>query len=159
MELKSLKTNKLLTWFWIIIAGGILFVSLLFISISNGLLGAMPTFDELENPKSNLATEIISSDQQVLGSFYRENRNFSSFEELSPNIVNALVATEDVRFYEHSGIDTRGLLRVFFKTVILQNESAGGGSTISQQLAKLLFHDSAANINERILQKLSYNFV
>lgn len=146
--------KRFLIWFWGILCAGILLVSLLFILISYGLIGFMPSFEELENPKTNLATEIISSDQELLGNFYRENRSFVTYEQLSPNIINALIATEDVRFHDHSGIDPRGLARVVFRTIILQDQSSGGGSTITQQLAKLLFHDRAANIFERGFQKL-----
>ncbi|MCT4648598.1 MAG: transglycosylase domain-containing protein [Carboxylicivirga sp.] len=146
--------RKLIVTFWGLIITGILSVFILFTMISYGMLGFMPSFEELENPKSNLATDVISSDQQLLGTFFRENRSFSQYTELSPNIVNALVATEDERFQDHSGIDPRGLARVLFRTVIMQDQSSGGGSTITQQLAKLLFHDKAANIWERALQKL-----
>ncbi|MCU4174477.1 penicillin-binding protein 1A [Carboxylicivirga sp. N1Y90] len=146
--------KKFLTWLWGALGAGILLVSLLFMLISYGLIGFMPSFEELENPKTNLATEIISSDQELLGNFYRENRSFVTYEQLSPNIVNALIATEDVRFHDHSGIDPRGLARVVFRTIIMQDQSSGGGSTITQQLAKLLFHGRAASIVERGFQKL-----
>ena len=115
----------------------------------------MPSFEELENPKNSLATEIISEDQKVLGNFAIENRTFVDYEELSPYIVNALIATEDLRFYDHSGIDPRGLARAIVLTGILGRESSGGGSTLTQQLAKLLFHEPARSIWERILQKLN----
>ena len=154
MESNSLIVKRLIIWIWGIVAAGIILFSFLFILISNGLLGFMPSFEELENPKSNLATEIISSDHEVLGSFYRENRSFAKYKELSPNIINALVATEDVRFYDHSGVDSRGLARAIFKTAVLRQQSSGGGSTITQQLAKLLFHDSAPNVLDRLIQKL-----
>ncbi|TAJ13553.1 penicillin-binding protein [Marinilabiliaceae bacterium JC017] len=146
--------RKYIAGLWGIFAVGVLSVFFLFLAISSGMLGFMPTFEELENPKSNLATEIYSSDQQLLGSFYKENRSFVGYKNLSPNLVNALIATEDVRFHDHSGVDARGLARVLFRTVIMQDHSSGGGSTITQQLAKLLFHDRAANIWERSLQKL-----
>ncbi len=103
-----------------------------------GVFGKLPTFEELENPKSALATEVWSSDGVLLGKYYSQNRTNATYEELSPNLVNALLATEDVRFYEHSGVDARGLGRVFFKTLLL-SQGTGGGSTISQQLAKNLF--------------------
>ncbi|MBS2210047.1 transglycosylase domain-containing protein [Carboxylicivirga mesophila] len=154
MEQSKSKYRKLIRTFWILVIGGILSVFLLFTMISYGLLGFMPTFEELENPKSNLATNVISSDHQILGNYFRENRSFSQYEELSPNIVNALVATEDVRFYDHSGIDARGLARVIFRTIIMQDQSSGGGSTITQQLAKLLFHGHASSNIERAFQKL-----
>ncbi|MFT3737333.1 MAG: transglycosylase domain-containing protein [Breznakibacter sp.] len=153
MGMINAMNDKRLRWFWITFAGvifsGILFFSLL----SAGLLGFMPSFDELENPKSNLATEIISADQEVLGTIYEENRSFAEYNELSPYIVKALIATEDERFYSHSGVDARGLGRVLFRTILLQDKDAGGGSTITQQLAKLLFHGYASNLWERSSQK------
>jgi penicillin-binding protein 1A len=146
--------DKRIRLFWKIFIGATAAVFAFFILLSYGALGFMPTFDELENPKSNLATEIISSDQVVLGTIFEENRSFVNFDQLSPNIINALVSTEDVRFYDHSGIDTRGLARVLFRTVIMQDKGSGGGSTITQQLAKLLFHGQASNIFDRSIQKL-----
>ena len=154
MDASKLKYRKLINSFWVIIIAGIVSVFTLFTMISYGMLGFMPSFDELENPKSNLATEVISSDQKLLGNYFRENRSYSLYDELSPNIVNALIATEDVRFYDHSGIDARGLARVIFRTIIMQDQSSGGGSTITQQLAKLLFHGQAGSRIERAFQKL-----
>ena len=145
--------DKRIGWFWKIFISVIFFVFVFFFLLSIGALGFMPTFEELENPKSNLATEIISSDQKLLGTFYEENRSFVDYDQLSPNIINALVSTEDERYYDHSGIDARGLARVLFRTVILQDKGSGGGSTITQQLAKLLFHGHASNIFERSIQK------
>lgn len=133
------KTKKYLLIFWGLILLPLLFFSLFIAAISGGWFGALPSFEELENPKSNLASEIITSDQQVLGKYYIENRSNVRYEQLSPNLVNALKATEDVRFEEHSGVDLRGLFRVIFKTIFLQQESSGGGSTLTQQLAKNLF--------------------
>ena len=124
-------------WFWGIILVGILLVSLLFMLISKGKLGFMPSFDELENKKSSLATEIISADNVVIGKFYYENRSNVTYSEISPNLVNALISTEDVRYREHCGIDFKSLGRVIFG--IVTGNSKGGGSTITQQLAKNLF--------------------
>ena len=119
-----------------------------------GLFGRMPSFEELENPRSNLATEIYSEDGKVIGSFFVQNRSYVQYEDLfpadsafhirldghdMPPIVAALIATEDARFRTHSGIDIPSLARVAVKTVLLQNTSQGGGSTITQQLAKNLF--------------------
>jgi penicillin-binding protein 1A len=154
MRLFNQQTDKRIAWFWGIFTGTILFILLFFLLLSVGALGFMPSFEELENPKSNLATEVISVDQQVLGSFYEENRSYVDFNELSPNIINALISTEDERFYNHTGVDAKGLGRVFFRTILMGDKNAGGGSTITQQLAKLLFHDRAANLFERGSQKL-----
>ncbi len=115
------------------------FVVLLFCCIGWGVFGFMPTFEDLENPASSLSSEIISSDQQVLGSYYIENRTNVEFNDLSPYLVQALVATEDSRFYSHSGVDLRSLGRVFFRSILKGDRSGGGGSTITQQLAKNLF--------------------
>lgn len=124
--------------FWAVVVTGILSVFIFFYGISEGWFGFMPSFEELENPKTDLATEVISNDNVLLGKYYHLNRSFVSYDELPQELVNALIATEDVRFYEHSGIDIRGLFRVL-KGVLTGSESAGGGSTISQQLAKMLF--------------------
>ncbi len=155
MSTNNPKIKKVLYWFWGIVLTSFFMVFLLFFLISKGLLGVMPSFEELENPKNSIATEIISEDGKVLGNFAIENRTFIEYDELSPYIVNALVATEDERFYDHSGIDPRGLLRVAFRTVLLGDKGSGGGSTVTQQLAKLLFHEPAKNIWERGLQKLN----
>lgn len=141
--------------FWCIFGVIVLGVVIFFFLLSQGALGYMPSFAELENPKSNIATEVISADGKPIGRFYVENRSYVDFEELSPYLVKALVATEDERFYEHSGVDVRSLFRVFVKTVIFRNASSGGGSTITQQLAKMLFHEQAQSFSERLLQKLN----
>ncbi len=139
---------------YIITLSGIIFTLLLFTLISYGVLGSMPSFEELENPQTNLSTEVLSMDGVVIGSFFNENRTRVNYYEISPDVINALVSTEDIRFYDHSGIDARGLMRVLFRTLLMQEESSGGGSTITQQLAKLLFHDPAKNSFERTIQKL-----
>ena len=136
---QSPNTRKYLRNFWLIFAGGVVFVFLLFTLISFGVLGFMPSFEDLENPKSILASQVISSDGEVLGNyFYQENRTMVEFNEISPNMINAIVSIEDKRFYKHSGIDFKGLARVLLKSIILGQET-GGGSTITQQLAKMLF--------------------
>lgn len=122
-------------YFWKIFLIGLGCGFLFFLFASWGLFGSMPSFEELENPESNLATEIISSDGETLGKFYNENRTAIKYSDLPQHLVDALVSTEDERFYEHSGIDTRGTLRA-----IAGLGSSGGASTITQQLAKLLFH-------------------
>ena len=119
---------------------------------SSGAWGPLPKFDELENPKTNLATEIISSDNKVLGKYFYENRTHIDFSELSPNLINALIATEDERFYSHSGIDFIALLRVL-KGVITGNRNLGGGSTLTQQLAKMFFSEKPKSKLDRVKQK------
>lgn len=123
--------------FWIFYFALLGFIILFFTAMSLGLLGFMPSFEELENPKSNLASEVISADQEVLGKYYIENRSNIHYSDLSPNLVNAIIATEDARFHSHSGIDVKALFRVTFG--ILTGSNKGGGSTITQQLAKNLF--------------------
>jgi penicillin-binding protein 1A len=130
---------KLRLWIWGSVSAVFFIVIMLFILISAGAFGPMPTFEELENPKSNLASEVISEDHKVLGTYFIQNRTFVSYDKISPNVIKALIATEDIRFRRHSGIDARGLGRVFVKTLLLGNKEAGGGSTITQQLAKNLF--------------------
>lgn len=118
---------------------GILFFYVFFVAVAIGMLGPIPSFEELENPRNNLASEIYSSDQTLLGKFYIENRTNVEYQQLSPYLVQALIATEDIRFHSHSGVDARGLFRVVFKTFVGGDRSSGGGSTITQQLAKNLF--------------------
>jgi len=149
-EITNQDFSKYIRWFWMLFSGGILALILVFLTASWGWLGEMPDHTQLENLKSNLATEIISSDGETLGKFYfNDNRTPVAFDDLSPHLVNALIATEDERFHEHAGIDARGTLRAFafFGT-------KGGASTISQQLAKLFFTKKASgNIIKRVFQK------
>jgi len=121
--------------------------------ISSGKLGYMPTFEELENPKSNLASEIYSEDLELIGKYYIENRSDTRFSELDTNLVNALLATEDIRYYNHSGIDFKALVRAISGALMGQNK--GGGSTITQQFAKLLFHERPDSKVKRVIQKLN----
>jgi len=145
--------KKYILGFWTLVLLGILTVFIIFFGVSKGWFGFMPTFEELENPKSELATEIYSSDHVVLGKYYHQNRTFIDYEDLSPNLINALIATEDIRFKEHSGIDLRGLMRVF-KGLATGNTGAGGGSTITQQLAKMLFpRESMSNPIKLVTRK------
>ncbi|APG59597.1 penicillin-binding protein 1A [Christiangramia salexigens] len=117
---------------------GALFL-LFFASIYLGVWGKLPGTSELKDLKQNKATQILASNGGLLGKFYVYDRQPIEFSKLPPHLIQALIATEDVRFYEHDGIDNRSLLRVFFKTILLQDESAGGGSTISLQLAKNIY--------------------
>ncbi|MDE1205385.1 penicillin-binding protein 1A [Tenacibaculum larymnensis] len=148
-EKKTTNFSKYIKWFWGIILGGFLFISLLFLLASWGVFGVLPTFEELENPENNLATEIISSDGKTLGKYAVENRTPIKYKDIPESMVKALVATEDERFYEHSGIDFRGTARAILKP------GSGGASTITQQLAKMLFTKKASrNIFKRVLQKV-----
>lgn len=148
--------KKIIKTLWILLAVVILLCIGVFSSISNGWIGYMPPVEELENPDYKFAAEIFSEDGKVLGTFSlkQNNRVYSSYADLSPAIINALIATEDVRFTEHSGIDAKALFRALVKRGILLQKSAGGGSTLSQQLAKQLFTEKvASNTLQRLLQK------
>ncbi|MBE0637403.1 MAG: penicillin-binding protein [Bacteroidales bacterium] len=129
--------RKYLRLFWGIVLAGLFGIFFLFLGISMGWFGFMPSFEELEDPQTFLASEIYSHDGEMFGTYYIENRSKSYYGEISPYLVNALIATEDVRFYKHSGIDAKALLRVFYGGVTGQDK--GGGSTLTQQLAKNLF--------------------
>ena len=141
--------KKYIKWFWLLVLGGFTAILLLFLIASWGGLGKLPTFEELENPENNLATEVISSDGKSLGKYAIENRTPIKFKDLPDNLINALVATEDERFYEHSGIDFKGTARAVLKP------GSGGASTLTQQLAKMLFTGQASrNIFLRVGQKV-----
>lgn len=145
--------GKYIKYLWIIVLAPVLFVFLLVGLTSAGIFGELPSFEELENPNSSLASEVYSADTKILGKYYVQNRVNIHFKDLSPNLVSALKATEDVRFEEHSGVDIKGLFRVFVKTIILQQD-AGGGSTLTQQLAKNLFPRGETNKVKIVFQKL-----
>ena len=143
--------SKPIRWFWIFFLAFILSGITVFLSASLGLFGEMPDHTALENPRTNLATEIISSDGKTLGKFYyQDNRTPVAFSDLPKHLVEALIATEDIRYFEHAGIDARGTLRAFVKL-----GKGGGASTISQQLAKQLFHgEGSRNTMGRLTQKI-----
>ncbi|AUC16779.1 penicillin-binding protein [Tenacibaculum sp. SZ-18] len=146
---KTMNFTKYIKWFWGIVLGGLFSLCFVFLLASWGLFGTLPTFEELENPENNLATEIISSDGKTIGKYAHENRTPVHYKDLPQNLVKALVATEDERFYEHSGIDFRGTARAVLKP------GSGGASTITQQLAKMLFTKRASkNIVLRVVQKM-----
>ncbi len=130
--------RKYLIWFWSLFILPFALIILLFILISREKLGRMPSFTELEDPEYFLDAEVYAEDGTLLGKISMENLTWTDYKDLSPNLVSALIATEDIRFYRHSGIDIRGLGRVFVRT-ILMGQSSGGGSTITQQLAKQLY--------------------
>ena len=144
------KFRKYILIFWTLAALPVVILIFVLFLAAKGYIGEeLPTFDELENPRSNLASEIIAADQVILGKYFFQNRTNIHYYELSPVLLNALKATEDIRFDSHSGVDLRGLVRV-----ILRAGSAGGGSTITQQLAKKLFHEVPDSKFKRIIQKL-----
>jgi penicillin-binding protein 1A len=149
---KKKQTNfkKYIIRFWMLVLGGFISVSLVFLLASWGIFGTLPTFEELENPEKNLATEVISSDGVTLGKYAFKNRTPVGFKDLPDNLIHALIATEDERFYEHSGIDFRGLARAIVKL-----GKGGGASTITQQLAKNLFNKGGSSSTlKRLTQKV-----
>lgn len=134
---------------WRVFFGGLLFVILFLTAINFGLLGKMPSVQELENPEADLASEIISADGKLMGKYYAENRSEVKYSEISPNIIHALIATEDQYFYDHSGIDAKAVARAVIKL-----GTDGGGSPITQQLAKMMLGQGKGNIVKRGLDKL-----
>ena len=135
--MKDATKKKITKWFWIIVMAPFALMLLLLLLVY--LFAKVPSFEELEHPDSKLATQVIAEGGEILNTFHIENRTWVGYNELSPYLVEAAIATEDVRFYNHSGIDTKGLFRVLFKTVLMRDSSQGGGSTITQQLAKTLY--------------------
>ena len=135
MKLETKK--KIVKCWWILLTAPFLLLLLCLLLVA--AFADLPSFEELENPKSNLATQLISCDGEVFNTYHIENRSYVTFEELPKSLVDAAIATEDARFHKHSGIDFRSLGRVAVKTILMRNSSQGGGSTITQQLAKTLF--------------------
>jgi penicillin-binding protein 1A len=146
--------KKIIKYAWLVFISGILLFGLIIVLIANGKIGYMPPIEDLENPINKYASQVLSADGVQLGTYSmeKENRVYINYNELSPNIINALIATEDIRYYKHSGIDFYGLSRAVIKRVVLF-QNAGGASTISQQLAKQLYSERAGNIVERLFQK------
>ncbi|MBE0649317.1 MAG: transglycosylase domain-containing protein [Bacteroidales bacterium] len=140
-----------ITKFWLIYLIGLLLLVLFFYGIVTQFFGPMPSFKQLENPESNLASEVISSDGKILGTYYIENRSNVSYRQISPDLINALISVEDVRFEQHSGIDERAILRVMYGLV--SGHYKGGGSTITQQLAKNLFPRGDLNTLHLVIRK------
>ena len=145
---------KFFVIFWSVVLVGIIGVFVFFWLISAGKLGFMPTFEELENPNNRFASEVYFADGPIMNRYFeKENRKYIEYREIPQSVIDALIATEDVRFYDHSGVDVRGLFRAA-KGLLTANTSAGGGSTISQQLAKMLFpRESDLNVFELAIRK------
>lgn len=150
--------RRIIKWIWRVVGLGVLALIFFFVYLS---FQDLPTFEELENPRSKLASEVYDIRGELLGRYYYENRVHVDYEDLNPRIVDALIATEDERYFSHSGIDGKALGRVFFRTVVLGNRSSGGGSTITQQLAKLLYSSrnfSGMNRVEMLVALVSRKF-
>lgn len=152
---KNKFTSKIIIALWAAFIGGVSVVILTFVLISAGAIGYMPDIEDLQNPIDKYASQVISSDGEILGTFSmdKNNRLYSKYSDLPPHLVNALIATEDERFYAHSGLDLYALSRAIIKRGIFQDKSSGGGSTITQQLAKQLYSPHAESTIDRILQK------
>jgi penicillin-binding protein 1A len=156
MKKKSnILVRKIIKWFWILFATALVGITVFFLLIINGMIGYLPPIEDLENPISKYASVLVSSDQVTMGTFShsKENRIYVNYKELSPALIQALIATEDERFMKHSGIDAYALMRAFIKRGLLFQKSGGGGSTITQQLAKILYSDQAHSVTERFFQK------
>lgn len=143
------KSGKYIKWMWILLAGPFLLIFLIVALVGFGLFGSLPKVDELLNPKNNLATIVYSGDMKILGKYYSENRVNVNFNKLDKDIVSALIATEDARFYEHNGVDVKALARS-----IVSGGGKGGGSTITQQLAKMMFPREKLSKPELIIRKI-----
>ena len=154
--LRAQRSRKVVMWLWGIFLGFGFLVALFLLLIYNGVIGYMPPIEELEDPHSKLASVVYASDGTTeLGRYYQGsgNRINDDYEKVSPYVIQALIATEDVRFDEHSGIDIRALGRTAVKTLLMRDKSSGGGSTITQQLAKQLYSEPSSNAFKRALQK------
>ncbi|MDE6540740.1 MAG: penicillin-binding protein, partial [Muribaculaceae bacterium] len=140
---------------WALFALLAAFVAVFFVLVYNGVVGYMPPVEELKNPQDKFASIIYTADGKEMGRYFRGtgNRVYADFDEISPNVVDALIATEDVRFESHSGIDAKAVSRAIFKTLLMGHKSAGGGSTITQQLAKLLYTPPSSGLLSRAMQK------
>jgi len=152
----NISRKKFNKYFWIVFSSPFALLAILLFLAALGGLGYMPDIETLENPKINLASQVISEDGKVLGSFYyrNQNRTYVDYSELPVHLVNALIATEDIRYHRHAGIDAKSLARMVIKTGLLMQRSSGGGSTITQQLAKLLFHEPPRTMIGRLRQKI-----
>lgn len=149
------RNRKIIKWMWIIFLGGFSSLILFFMMIYNGWIGYMPDLEQLKNPTDKFATVIYTADGEEMGRYFRNtgNRVYADYTDISQNVIDALIATEDVRYESHSGIDFRALIRVIGKTVLMRNKNAGGGSTITQQLAKQLYSPNSRGLMQRIVQK------
>ena len=152
---RAARTKKMIRALWTINFCGVALVTLIGVMIYHGYIGYMPPVEGLLNPEDRFASRLFTSDGVEMGRFYqsRNNRVYADYSEISPNVINALIATEDERFMQHSGIDIMALSRVLFKTILLRQKNAGGGSTITQQLAKQLYSPESDGLMDRFIQK------
>lgn len=152
---RKARSRKIVRFLWLAFAVFVLLTGVFFIMVYNGVIGYMPPIEELKNPQDKYASVLYTSDGEELGRYFRNtgNRVYADYDEISPAVVDALIATEDARFADHSGIDMRAVTRALVKTVLMGQRSAGGGSTITQQLAKQLYSPASHNIFARAMQK------
>lgn len=152
---RKARSCKIVRFLWLAFAVCVLLTGVFFIMVYNGVIGYMPPIEELKNPQDKYASVLYTSDGEELGRYFRNtgNRVYADYDEISPAVVDALIATEDARFADHSGIDMRAVTRALVKTVLMGQRSAGGGSTITQQLAKQLYSPASHNIFARAMQK------
>lgn len=152
---RAKRTKRVVAWLFGLNAMAIVVVMVLGVLVYNGIIGYMPPVESLLNPDDKYASRLFSSDGKEMGRFYqnKNNRVYADYDEISTNMVNALIATEDARFEEHSGIDPIALSRVLVKTILLGQRSGGGGSTITQQLAKQLYSPESDGMLDRFIQK------
>ena len=152
---RAARTKKMIRALLTINFCGVALVMLIGVMIYHGYIGYMPPVEGLLNPEDRFASRLFTSDGVEMGRFYqsRNNRVYADYSEISPNVINALIATEDERFMQHSGIDIMALSRVLFKTILLRQKNAGGGSTITQQLAKQLYSPESDGLMDRFIQK------
>src|SRR5690606_17571761 len=127
------RMKKAMVYFFLLLSGIALVFVLFVFAVSKGVFGHVPGVEELKVIRNETASLVYSEDKKLIGKFFAENRTNTSYEQLPESLIHALIAVEDARYFEHKGIDSRSLVRVFFKTLLLQNKRAGGGSTISQQ--------------------------
>ncbi|MBD5415391.1 MAG: penicillin-binding protein [Bacteroides sp.] len=149
------RTRFIIKALWVAFGLGVTLVALLLVLIYNGIIGYMPDIESLKNPTDKYASVIYSADGQELGRYFRPtgNRVYADYSDISQHVIDALIATEDARFYDHSGIDAKAIARAMTKTVLLGQKSAGGGSTLTQQLAKQLYSPGSSNLLQRAIQK------
>ena len=154
-DMRPRRSGTVIKWLWTGFAAFTVILIIFFILVYNGVIGYMPPVEELKNPQDKFASIIYTADGKEMGRYFRGtgNRVYADFDEISPNVIDALIATEDVRFERHSGIDAKAVSRAVFKTVLMGNKSAGGGSTISQQLAKQLYTPPSSGLLGRAMQK------
>lgn len=155
IDKKKSRTKKIIKWLWISFVSAVVLIVIFFILAYNGAIGYMPEIEQLKNPQDKYASAIYTADGVEMGRYFRNtgNRVYADYDEISQHVIDALIDTEDARFMDHSGIDAKALARVFVKTLVLQNRNAGGGSTITQQLAKQLYSPESQSLLSRALKK------